>query len=161
TEIQADQTYSENTLSSAENYNHRLNARIEHQFNGSTSFIVTPRMNLRTSDRVSSDLSMTMLSGIEPVNRSIGSNSTQGLSYSIDNNFLLRHRFEKRGRTISANFGTDISVNDQDQLQNNETFFYADEIIRRITDQNTDIKTDGYDFELDVQYTEPVGDQSQ
>ena len=161
TEIQADQTYSETSNSVSDNYNHRFNARVEQTITPRTSFILTPRANLRANDRTSGDISRTLLGGRELVNSTIGSSLSESFSYSIDNNLLLRHRFEKRGRTISANLGTDISVNKQDQLLNNISLFYADEVIRRVTDQNTDISTDGYDFDIDFQFTEPLGERSQ
>jgi hypothetical protein len=161
TEIQADQTYNENTSSNSENFNHRFNGRIEHTFNERTSFIFTPRIDARATDRASNDQSRTLEGFNELVNSSVGSNLSESFSYNVDSNFLLRHRFEKRGRTISANFGTDISTNKQDELINNISMFYADEIIERVTDQNTDIKTDEYDLELDLQFTEPLGERSQ
>lgn len=161
TEIQADQTYNEDSNSNSENFNHRFNARVEHSFTDRTSFIFTPRVNARANDRASNDLSRTFEGGNSLINSTVGSNVSESFSYNIDSNFLLRHRFEKRGRTISANIGTDINNNIQDDLIYNISMFYADEIIERITDQNTDIKTDEYDLELDIQYTEPLGERSQ
>lgn len=161
TEINADQTYNENTASTAENFNHRFNARIEHSFNNRTSFILTPRANMSLTDRNSTDRNQTLIGGNELINQSLGFSTSDNFNYRIDNNFLLRHRFEKRGRTFSANFGTDINRTDGDQYQNTESLFYADEIIRRLTDQNTDIYTGGYDLEVDFQFTEPIGERSQ
>jgi outer membrane receptor protein involved in Fe transport len=161
TEIQSDQRYNENSNANSENFNHRFNARIEHTINNRTSFIFTPRIDARATDRSSFDQSRTIDGFNELINTSTGSNISDALSYSINSNFLLRRRFEKRGRTLSANFGTNINTNKEDRLINNISRFYADEIISRLTDQNTDIKTDGYDLEVDIQYTEPLGERSQ
>lgn len=161
TEIQADQTYNEDSNTSSENFNHRFNARIEHSFNDRTSFIFTPRLDARLNDRASSNQSRTVEGLNELINSTAGSNVSESFSYTVDSNFLLRHRFEKRGRTISANIRTDINNNIQDDLINNISMFYADRVIERITDQNTDIKTDEYDMVLSVQYTEPISERSQ
>lgn len=161
TEANSDQLYNENTASSSENFNHRFNARIEHTFNNTTSFIWTPRVNARMNDRTSSDNNQTRLVTNELLNRSIGLSSNNTFNYNLNSNLLLRHRFEKRGRTMSANIRTDFDRTDGDQYQNTETLFYADEIIRRLTDQNTDISTGGYNLGIDIQYTEPIGERSQ
>ena len=93
TEINADQTYNENTASTAENFNHRFNARIEHSFNNRTSFILTPRANMSLTDRNSTDRNQTLIGGNELINQSLGFSTSDNFNYRIDNNFLLRHRF--------------------------------------------------------------------
>jgi len=161
TAIQADQTYNENSTSTAENFNHRFNARVEHSLSAKTSFIFTPRVDARATDRISDNSSRTREGFNTLLNSTVGSNTSESLSYSVDSNFLLRHSFEKRGRTISANLGTDINNTNQDDQIYTISTFYADQIFERLTDQNTDIKTEEYDMVLSVQYTEPISERSQ
>lgn len=159
-EINADQIYSEESNSSSSNYNHRINGRVEHNFNRNTSFIFTPRIQFRANDRDASDFTRTIDGSLQPINQSNGFSSNNSFNYDINSTLLLRHRFEKPGRTLSANFRTNFSATDGDQYQYNQTLFYAEEIISRITDQNVDVTTGGYNLGVDVQFTERMGERS-
>lgn len=161
TEVNADQSYNESSVSNSENYNHRLNARIEHTFSPTYSMIITPRVQLRSNDRESFQNSSTYSSLTGLVNRSTGLNSNQSFNYDIDNSLLLRRRFETRGRTLSANIRTGFNRTNGDQLVNSLTEFYSESVIDRITNQNTDINTGGYSLSTDIQYTEPITARSQ
>jgi hypothetical protein len=161
TEVNADQAYNERNVSESDNYNHRLNARIEHTFNPVYSMIITPRVQFRNNDRESFQSSDTFTGFTELVNRSTGINENSSFNYDIANSILLRRRFETRGRTLSANIRTDVNQTKGDQLINNVTEFYAETVINRLTNQNTDINTGGYNLSVDVQYTEPLTAQSQ
>lgn len=161
TEVNADQAYNERNVSQSENYNHRFNGRIEHTFNPVYSMIITPRVQLRANDRESFQSSDTFAGFTELVNRSTGVNENTSFNYDIANSILLRRRFETRGRTLSANIRTDINRTKGDQLVDNLTEFYAENVINRRTNQNTDINTGGYNLSFDLQYTEPLTERSQ
>lgn len=161
TEVNADQAYNERSVAQSENYNHRFNARIEHTFNPVYSMIISPRVQLRSTDRESFQSSDTFTGFTELVNRNTGINENTSFNYDISNSILLRRRFETRGRTLSANIRTDLNRTKGDQLVDNNTVFYSDNVINRRTNQNTEINTGGYNVSVDIQYTEPVGEQSQ
>jgi hypothetical protein len=161
-ELNADQVYSENTISTSDAWNHRINGRIEHTFNPVYSVIITPRLRFSGSDRSTTDATRTRLSTTDALlNRSAGFSSNDSHTYDLSNTLLLRRRFETRGRTLSLNVRTDANATRGDQYQNLDTEFFTPVPRTFLTDQNTEIRTSGSRISAELQYTEPIGERSQ
>lgn len=161
-ELNADQVYSENTVSTSDAWNHRINGRIEHTFNPVYSLILTPRIRFSGSDRSTTENTRTLLSTTEALlNRSAGFSTNDNRNYDITNSLLLRRRFETRGRTLSLNLRTDVNATDGDQYQNLDTEFLMPVPRSSLTDQNTEIRTSGSRISAELQFTEPIGERSQ
>ncbi len=160
-EINSDQTYSENTTSTADNLNHRINGRIEHTFNPTYSMIITPRIRFQDNARDVFENSSTFSTNDGLLNRNFGNSTNESFNYDISNTLLLRRRFETRGRTLSMNLRTDVNNTTGDQTQDLESQFYGANPRTTFTDQNTDILTQDYTLSADVQYTEPLGERMQ
>ena len=152
--------YSEMDRSNRQNYNHRFNLRAEYTIDSANSIVITPRLSFQRNDARSflngnytgeeSDLARVL----ENQNRS------ENNGYNFSNNLLFRHRFAKRGRSLSVSVNTEInnragntSLRSQDEDLIDETSV--------ITDQRSDNFTDTYSVAPNFSYTEPAGKRGQ
>lgn len=88
------------------NYNHRLNVRFEYKFSKNTSLIYRPRWSFQgnETDRFSNTINALENGDLLSDSRNI--RTYEGKGHNIGNFMLLRHRFEKKGRTFSVRFRT-------------------------------------------------------
>lgn len=173
----AGERYLEESYSDTENYNHRFNARIEHNIDQYRSVIIRPRLNLGLNESTR-DLSG-LTTGMPPAGTTsipIHQNETRyrfesdQIRYDFNNSILYRRRFDTRGRTFSVNLFTRADSQAGDQFQLGESRFYGDDWtmeapadpIRTITDdQFVDITTWNRSVNANIQYTEPLTERSQ
>jgi len=163
----ANQYYNEINKSSTENTNHRANMRIEFNPDTSNSFILSPRfslqdnnanIDLRAKTDSAADYNIARL-----INSSINANHAISDGYNFNNDLLYRHKFMKRGRTVSINFSTGITNRNKDSWVNNHSIYY-----HQTQDQSND-SVDQYDksfakglsLSSNLVYTEPIGKYSQ
>jgi len=152
--------YNENSNSETKNFNHRINFRFEYAMDSLNSLIITPKLNFQTNDATS------ILHGIntKPGNLTLSQTDNNTISnnngYNLSNNILYRHRFEKRGRTISL--GVTTSLNNKDgtgkNYSNSQYYTLNDS---DVTDLESTQHTDGYTVSGNLAYTEPVGTKGQ
>ncbi|MCH7398843.1 outer membrane beta-barrel protein [Belliella sp. DSM 107340] len=153
------QFYEENLINTVENGNHRANARIEYDINPKNALIITPSLNYTTSNAYTDRDALTMNAGLESLSstRSISDNNSSG--YNISNNIVYRYKFEKPGRTLSTTLFTALNKRDSysELLAANRDF------IRNISDtinQETFGLTDGFNYRVNMQLTEPISEKS-
>lgn len=177
----ASQFYDENSISTTNNYNHRVDLRVEYTINSNNSLLITPRLrwqNNRSSSNVdgrtflSTDSTLADFSGsnnfelgVLPdsalLNRSSTIYNAHNVGFDFNNNVLFRHRFAKRGRSISLNLGTNASTrtNDNDQRSLNE--YFTDSTRSQLIQQQTQTSAPSYQLSLNTAYTEPLSQFSQ
>ncbi len=151
------QTYREQTSNYSTNLNHRLNFRLDYTINRNNSLLITPRLSFQTNQSSSLTTSETRL-GNSLLNRSDNSFSSTNQGLSFSNSILFRHRFEKRGRTMSLNVGT--SVNDRNgmsTLASINDFVGVDTTTRQAINQRTNTLSNSYQLSANLNYTEPLG----
>ncbi len=152
----------QNSLSLSRNYNHRVVARIEYKIDSFNSLIITPNLSFQTNNTVASGTSQAYYGANDTSNTSDGSSTAQKSGYNLRNNILYRHLFAKRGRTLSANFGTTFNKNDGESYIIQHLRFFENNIAAdSLQNQYTDNPTNGYTFTANVAYTEPVGKKGQ
>lgn len=155
------QFYDENSFSTNENYNHRMNVRINYEIDSNNSILINSGMSFQNNeaydlvegnmqDQKGRDLSNTNYT----VNRKSWGNN---MNHSI----MYRRAFAKKGRSISANFSTSFSSNNGENYVNsfNEYFYNGgiNDTINRFSDQ--DRQTNRYS--LNLVYTEPLAPKTQ
>lgn len=154
------QLYDESYMSLNKNDNHRLNFRLDYQIDSVNSFIITPRVRWqgnKTDNRTIGENYFTDTTRLNNTNTLLGA-AING--YNIANDFLLRHKFKKERRTISANINTEINEsNGNNNLNANNYFFLTDST--DIISQRANALNNGYKVGLDLQYTEPVAKKGQ
>jgi hypothetical protein len=164
---EASQYYKEQSNSNTDNANHRLNARIEYNIDTNNSIIFTPRLSVQDN---TSDSYFNARTSLTPdyiqenlVNASANTNNSVSTGYNFNNDLLYRHKFNRKGRTISLNLGTGITNRDRDSYVNTQSIYYqqAQGDINDSVNQYGKALTDGLSLSSNLVYTEPVGKNSQ
>ncbi|MCC5944542.1 MAG: TonB-dependent receptor [Bernardetiaceae bacterium] len=159
-EADSSQFYDENNISESQNFNHRLNFRMEHKFSRNTSLIFTPTLSLQQNEATQSQDLRNFL-GREAIALNEGENllNSLGNGLNTNNNLLLRHRFGKRGRSLSLNLGGGYQHNySEGSLLANNIFYEAENIRRDSINQTNEILNTGYNLSANLVYTEPLGE---
>ncbi len=153
------QVYQENQLSTITNNNHRMNARMEYDINEKNALIISPSINFQDNFRYSNLEGLNLDQSLDSLSdtRNLTENETQG--YSISNNLTYRYKFDKVGRTISADLFTSWNQRDQltDLISSNKDY------VRNAFDtlvQETTALSDGFNYRTNLTYTEPISEKS-
>lgn len=161
------QYYREQSTSISDNSNHRINLRLEYNIDTSNSIIFSPRLSLQnnsgnsilnaktatTSDYIDSTL----------VNSSVNNNNYTASGYNFNSDLLYRHKFNKRGRTISLNLGATFSNRDKDNYVNTQSIYYLESQAQSNDSVNQYGKSlsNGNALSSNLVYTEPLGQHGQ
>ncbi|MDP3830508.1 MAG: TonB-dependent receptor [Ignavibacteriaceae bacterium] len=160
TESSFGQLYNESSLSNKDNYNHRFDARIEYTIDSSNSFIFTPRFSYqdnRSTERVFGTNLNDSLIAISGTKYNYQSSSN---AFNFSNELLYRHKFDLPGRTLSTNISTSVNNRNSpfDIISENQ-YFLSGGI--EFLDQNTDQFVNSYSLSSNINYTEPLTEESQ
>ncbi len=156
-EEDSNQLYNETSLQESQNFNHRINLRLEYQIDSNNSIIATPRLSLQAQNSKNNLNGLSTLQTEQAINSLINNNGASVEGYNFSNNLLLRHKFAKRGRTISLNIGTDFSNQDADNYLLSVNEFYRTITISDSIDQIADNVSDGNTLSTRIIYTEAIG----
>jgi hypothetical protein len=159
--IGTNQLSSDSGVSKSNNYNHRINLRLEYRIDSLNSIIVSPSLNFqRNKSTVESDYYT--LNGTDTLNTQNSNSNVLRTGYNLRNNILFRHSFKSnRRRTFSVNFGQTFNKN------NAESYIYSDNRIFKggmlddsLQNQYINNPTNGYALSGNISYTEPLGKKS-
>jgi hypothetical protein len=150
------------TASNNKNANHRFNFEIEHKFDSTNSIQIRPGFSNQHNESFSETNTfttkgkLTNLSGVQQLN----SRTSDG--YNFNTSILFRHRFHKRGRTISLNVNPGLSTNDANSTNISYNDIYSGSAyIRDTVNQISSTTRDGKTFSSNLSYTEPIGKRGQ
>ncbi|OWY19148.1 TonB-dependent receptor [Sphingobacteriales bacterium UPWRP_1] len=154
------QVYSENNKAQTNNYNHRLSLRMEFTIDSANSIILTPKLSLQNNSKETLLQGQNTLSGAL-LNQADNLTTADNNGYNFTNDLLLRHKFKKNGRTVSANFGTELNNKTGNTSLLSETVYYTlpDTTITLEQQANTD--NISRTLSGNVTYTEPTGKNGQ
>ncbi len=149
------QNYNETDLAKTNNFNHRFNMRLVYDIDSFNSIIYTPKLKLQTTDIASVDNGVNNLSGNKLSTSDVNyTNDNKG--YSFNQNLLLRHKFNKPGRTLSLNLGSDMNTKDANGNLYSSNMYYRTVDSTAITDEQTQTTGNGYTLSSNLSYTEPI-----
>nr|WKN36537.1 TonB-dependent receptor [Tunicatimonas sp. TK19036] len=153
----ATQEYAENSQSYSDNFNHRLNLRMEYQIDSSNSLIIQPRVSFQQNRGTTLQYGSTEQDG-QLLNQTDNEYRSDLGGYDFSNSLLYRHRFAKQGRTFSARLNT--TINHQDGASNlsavNQSFG-QNRALNDSLDQVADYLRNGWAMGANLNYTEPLG----
>ena len=154
------QLYSENSTSSAKNFNHRINLRAEYNIDTSNSLIFVPKLYFQDNSSLSKLFGSNYLSA-NLNNTTSNSNDANNYGYNISSELLFRYKFDLPGRTISISVtpGLNRKTTEKNVFSLNKYFGAAAN--EDTVDQQTDQLTSGYNLSSNLVYTEPAGDDGQ
>ncbi|HWW39549.1 outer membrane beta-barrel family protein [Pedobacter sp.] len=148
-------TFGNDLNSTTDRLNHRLNFLIDTKIDSATSIKIQPNLSY-TDTKLNQNSTYTNQYAQSSTNGTQGYN-TKSTSPTLSNNLLLRHKFLRRGRTISLNVSTNINDNTSDNYNN----IVANTIdstgtSQSLTNQFNDVKTNSIGNSARVVYTEPL-----
>ena len=148
--------YNETNTTNSDNFNNRINFKIETKIDTMNSIIIQPKLSFQTNQGAKNLLGLNTKETITLSNTENSSSSFLS-GYTISVPLLYRHSFAKRGRTFSVNATPTITKNSGENLLytlNNyyrDTLFYGDTI-----DQKSKILKTGNSINGNIAYTEPL-----
>jgi hypothetical protein len=155
------QSYLETNTAATENMNHRFNLRLDIRLDSNNSILYTPRLTFQDIRSTSDILGENALRDL-PLNSTLNQYQQKQQLYSINNEFLFRHKFRKKGRTLSLNVNPGQTGTTGTLNQNSENQFFVKEKSRKDTlRQDGETEKKGWSLQNTLTYTEPLGKKGQ
>ena len=148
--------YNENNNTNSDNFNNRVNFKIETKIDSMNSIVLQPKLSFQ-SNKGAKELLGLNTKEVVTLSNTENSSSNNLSGYNISVPILYRHAFAKRGRTFSINATPTITKNSGENLlytlntYYRDTLFYGDTI-----DQKSKILKTGNSINGNVSYTEPL-----
>lgn len=141
------------------NYNHRVSAILDHKIDSANSVKVTTNFTNNSSETNATTQSETKSQTGEVLN---DGNSSTYAAQTVNNfnmNALLRHRFAKKGRTISSNLTVGYSETESEGAVQSDNTFYQPVVESQTLNQINDQVTANTNLGATLSYTEPLGNR--
>ncbi len=160
------QFYLEESETSGQNINHRFNARLRYDIDNNNSVIFTPRLTLQGGSSENHLYAQNLLDVNSPLSFSETLYDSDLSGYNYSSSLIYRHRFNKTGRSLSANLGANFNNNESLYHMDavNEYFSGSDDqltdetVISDYLNQRSDSETISNTLSSNITYTEPVGE---
>lgn len=148
--------YDEENSSLTDNYNHRLNFRINYNIDSMNSIIMRPRLSFQKNDGLSATFGQTLF-GTELLNQTDNTYQSilDGINFS--NSFTFRHKFKKSSRTLSLNLSQRYNDKAGESYLNSEDLFFGINPLADTLNQFSLLDINGWTYSSNVSYTEPLG----
>jgi hypothetical protein len=148
--------YDENNNSKSNNYNNRINFKIETKLDSQNTITIQPRLSFQNNEGNKSLNGQNTKSDFVLSNTNNNSSSNL-LGYSVSVPLSYRHSFAKKGRTFSLNATPSLSRNNGESMLNTLNTFYGDSTVTGDTiDQKSAILKNGAAINGNISYTEPI-----
>lgn len=140
-----------------ENQNHRVNLTLDQKIDTFTSLKLTSNFSMTENTSDNETFSENKRLGILQ-NKGNTLNNTEGGGMSAQNSLLLRRRFMKKGRTVSANVFFNYNQTTNNGNLNAVNTFYRNGIgTDSITKQDDDRVNNRSNYGTTISFTEPLG----
>jgi outer membrane receptor protein involved in Fe transport len=150
-------SYIQNSVQQNTNRNHRLNVLLDHQFDPLNSIKFTSGFTSNKTGTEQQSTSENRSADNTVQNESDILNTADGNSMTWNSSLLFRHRFAKKGRTLSSTLIFGISQNDRDDFTDGIYRYFGDEPTEEIQKQVSRQAVDNLNVGSNVIYTEPLG----
>ena len=141
-----------------DNQNHRLNITLDQKIDTFTSLKLTSNLSMTKNSSSSNSTSENLRSDGTPQNSGANINNTEGGGMSAQNSLLLRRRFMKKGRTVSANVFLNYNQSVSDGILDAKQVFYRGGNRSDSTTLQKDNRVnDRTNYGTTVSFTEPLG----
>lgn len=140
-----------NTLSTTKNYNHRVNFRFEYTIDSMNSIIMVPRISFQENSSDNSSLYST--TGGVVNTQTLNDVASRANGAYMGNELTWRHKFLKKGRSLSVR----SEINYNNRTNDNTQIAFTDSIADNLY---TDGLTGSLSLQTNLSYTEPIGKYS-
>lgn len=154
------QYYEQGDSSESRSNSHRLNARLEYQFDSVNSIVYTPSIRFQNGESISKFLGLTENDTFRSLNQSNSNNTGNNNGYNITNNLLFRHRFKKPGNTLSIQINHSINNNVSNQLLLSDNRYFIPTSFTDEFKQNSDNTSKSQSFSPSISYTKSLSKKS-
>ena len=154
------QTYTEDAISESQNYNHRLNFKMDYEINENNNLIIQPRLSFQSNESESSNTGQSFIND-SLLNTYVNTYDADRNGYNFSNRVTLMHKFATEGRTISLSSNQSINTNNSEATQFTETVNAATAMRSDSLNQFNDNSTQKQTVSVRAAYTEPLGDYAQ
>jgi len=150
--------YEQVSQQSSTSDNHRGNFTLDHTIDSANVIRATANATYTTSQQDTKSVSRTMTIGNTGVQ-----NESERVTYNdqtvgnLNASFLWRHRFAKKGRSMSASLNTTLSSTESEGGQNSDNTYYSDTEENQTIEQINSQTTTNQVYGASVSYTEPLG----
>jgi len=148
----------DSAVSRTNNYNHRVNLRLEYKIDSFNTIMVIPSLNFQTNNSDSYSYGYT-LANDNLVSNQVGTNSTDRDGYNLRNTIMFRHTFRNnRRRSYSISFNQTFNKNNATSYINmlNQSL-KGGELADSLQNQYINNPTSGYTLGGNISYNEPMG----
>jgi len=151
--------YKEDQNSSNNNYNNRINLRMEYKIDSANQLIFSPSVGFQNNKSQSVTDAVNTLESGKTLSDVLNSTNTTSNGYNFSANLLYRHAFSKKGRSITLGITPGLSDNTSGTYQNIVTNTIdslgndLQDSSLLFRDRNSHVKS----IAANINYTEPVG----
>jgi len=155
--------YTEKSQSESNNYNNRVNLRLEYKIDSANSIMLIPSLNFQNYNSVSNLLAKSLTYNSLQKNDNLSDINSKTDGYNLFNTILYRHSFAKRGRTLSIGINTTLNnkTGDSYLISDNKSTDSVGAVNSDSTQQFSDNLNNSYTISTNIAYTEPVGKKGQ
>jgi len=150
------QFYTENSNYHNNNSNHRFDMRIEYVIDSSNTLMLMPRLNIQDNSSSNHLIGSNTLTGGEAISQSGTVTTTKSFGYNYGGDLIYRHKFQKKGRSISIDLGTSGSEKNPKSTQNGSTIIGSGQTaVYDTIHQRSHSDNNGNTVSSNLVYTEP------
>ncbi|MBC7449665.1 MAG: outer membrane beta-barrel protein [Hymenobacteraceae bacterium] len=157
----AGQRYTEASVRTSRNQNHRLSMRLDHKLDSANSLLFTPRATLQLN-RAANTLTGQTFRG-DSLGSTTGSRYNSDLTAgNLSGELLFRHRFARQGRTLSLSATPSYNARAGPSTLQADTRAGQTEVLPRYAlNQRADLDQAGWSLGTNLSYTEPLTTKTQ
>ena len=150
--------YSENSNNKRSTESSRFNISIDHKVDSFNSIKFTPSFTRQVNHYYSVNNYVSTLTDNTKLNEGFSNTVSDATGDDFKNNILFRHRFHKKGRTISANISMAYNNSRSQGSQNSINHFFAQDSTQTADtiNQVNSLKSLTQSFGTNIVYTEPL-----
>lgn len=155
-------TYDQNSNNVNRSASNRFNFSIDHKIDSFNSLKLTSLLGYQKGSNNSRSESHSYIPGGDKLNEGFTDTHNKTEGYNTNNSLLFRHKFPKKGRTLSATGTFQYNDSRARGLQNSIYNYYTGGVIglRDTLDQQTRVNSVTQSYGLNVNYTEPLSKRS-
>jgi hypothetical protein len=142
-----------------QNWNHRLNLRVDHKINDNNSLLLTAASTLNATSTFQQSDSQTLSAAGAMQNASEQLTTADGQRLNVSSSLLWRKRFSVSGRTVTAGFDLTSSGNSQDGSLEAVNRFMRDFMVEQHILQTNTQESINRSLGFNAAYTEPLGNR--
>jgi hypothetical protein len=141
------------------NNNHRANLIVDHKIDSANSIKWTNGFTYNTTRAQQQSIGQSFTPEGVLENESENRSEADGSSAMFTSELLYRHRFSKKGRTLSTNLTFNLSDSDRDGSLQQRNTFLVPEVKEQLVNQINTQTNQNLNYGITASYTEPLGNR--